>query len=100
MRKAFFAAFAATAILFLYAPAERASAMPIAPASVIRLAASESGAPLQVHYVVRRHRYGWYHPYERQYISHRYDCCGFPDGYGYNPGPYWGLGGYLNSWYM
>ncbi len=101
MRKAVFAAFATAAILFLGAPADRASAMPIASPSIIGLAASESGALLQVHYVARHRHYGaWRYPYERQYISHRYDCCGFPDGYGYNPGPYWGLGGYLNSWYM
>jgi hypothetical protein len=101
MRKAPFAVFAAAAILSLSTPAERASAMPLASPSVIGVTASESATLQQVHYVARHHRYGgWYRPYERQYISHRYDSYGFPDGYGYNPGPYWGLGGYLNSWYM
>jgi hypothetical protein len=100
MRKARFAVLAATSIFFLHTQADRASAMPIASPSAIGLAASESGATLQVRYVARHHRYGaWRAPYERQYISHRYDGYGFPDGYGYNPGPYWGLGGYLNSWY-
>jgi hypothetical protein len=101
MRKALFAVFATAAMLFFCGPAHRASAMPIASLATAGPAASESGMLQQVHYVGRHRHYGaWHYSYERQYISHRYDCCGFPDGYGYNPGPYWGLGGYLNSWYM
>jgi hypothetical protein len=76
MRKVLFAVSAAAAILVPAVMADRADAMP------------------------RRHHHYYYYPAQRQYISHRYECCGFPDGYGYNPGPYWGLGGYLNSWYM
>jgi hypothetical protein len=77
MRKARFAVLAATSIFFLHTQADRASAMPIASPSAIGLAASESGATLQVRYVARHHRYGaWRAPYERQYISHRYDLIG------------------------
>src|SRR5215469_9493801 len=74
MRKALFAVSAAAVILVSAVGAGRAAGMP------------------------RRHHHHYYYTYQRQYISHRYECCGFPDGYGYNPGPYWGLGGYLNSW--
>jgi hypothetical protein len=73
MRKVLFAVSAAAAILVPALMADRADATP------------------------RRHHHYYY---GRQYISHRYECCGFPDGYGYPPGPFWGLGGYLNSWYM
>ena len=76
MRKALFAVAAAAAILVSAVGAGRADGMP------------------------RRHHHHSYYTYHRQYIPHPYECCGFPDGYGYPPGPFWGLGGYLNSWYM
>jgi hypothetical protein len=103
MHKALFAAFAAAAILFLGAPADRAAAMTIASPSAIGIAAAESSSLQQVHYR------GWH---RRYWVSHygvwQRPECGlnldrpndWPCGYGYNPGPYWGLGGYLNSWYM
>ncbi len=104
MRKALFAACAAAVILFLGAPADRAAAMMIASPFAIGIAASESGPVQQVYYRGWHHHYGMLH-----YETWRYHpSCGpflyrqddWPCGYGYNPGPYWGLGGYLISWYM
>jgi hypothetical protein len=95
MRKAIFAACAAATVLCLGAPADQAAAMPIASPTTIGLAASQSATPTPVYYRRWHRRYG-YRPY---YAPHPYACCDFPDGYGYPPGPFWGLGGYLNSWY-
>jgi hypothetical protein len=95
MRKALSATLVAVAILILAAPANRAAA--------------QSGAVTPARYWRHHHVWAWHAPYwsPRRYwyadpapYAHYYTRPPYWNPNSYNQGPYWGSGGYINSWYM
>jgi len=95
MRKALSATLAAVAVLILAPPANHAAA--------------QSGAVTPVHYWRHHHVWAWHAPYwaPRHYwyadpapYAHYYTPAPYRNPDWYNRGPYWGSGGYINSWYM
>jgi hypothetical protein len=114
MRKALNAALAAAAILVMAAPISQAAAMPMASSAAIGTKAKTSGAVAPVRYWRHHHASVWrgspyWYPRHYWYASPAPYAHGDTWGpywdpnwgpYRYNSGPYYGWGGFINSWYM